>query len=109
VDIDMFDGIRAGDRLGAVRELMQSGELEGALAEVDRLLEFDRLIGLEKSAEVLALKSEIFGRILARNQVVVPEVSAEPFYNRAMQYYLAGDFKVALDTFGSMSSFAVEK
>jgi tetratricopeptide (TPR) repeat protein len=89
----MFDGIGAVDRLGAARELMQRGDLDGALAEVDRV------IGLGKSVEALELKSEILGAIVGRNRVVVAEVSAEEFYNRAMQYYLAGDFQVAVDAF----------
>jgi hypothetical protein len=60
VVIDMFDGIGAANRLEAARALMQLGDLDGALAAVGRV------IGLGKSVEALALKSEILGRSLRR-------------------------------------------
>jgi hypothetical protein len=52
-------------QFSVVRELLQRGELEQALAEVDRV------IGLGKSVEALELKSEILGAMLAGNQLVV--------------------------------------
>jgi CHAT domain-containing protein/Tfp pilus assembly protein PilF len=88
----MFDGIGSADRLGAARELMQRGELEGALAEVDRV------IGLGKSVEALELKSEILGAIVGRNQVVL-KVSAEEWFDRGHKFYEAGDFENAINSY----------
>jgi hypothetical protein len=53
----MFDGIGATNRLEAARALMQLGDLDGALAAVERV------IGLGKSVKALELKSEILGAI----------------------------------------------
>jgi CHAT domain-containing protein/Tfp pilus assembly protein PilF len=92
VDIDMFDGIGAGDRLGKARELMQSGDLDGALAAVERV------IGLGKSVEALELKSEILGAIVGRNRVV-PEMSAEEWSDRGVALVNPESYDAALKSF----------
>jgi tetratricopeptide (TPR) repeat protein len=79
-------------QFSVARELLQRGELEQALAEVDRVV---GLFG--KSVEALELQVEIRGAIVAKNRS--PEKEAEIWFNRGTQQGMAGDFT------GSIASF----
>jgi CHAT domain-containing protein/Tfp pilus assembly protein PilF len=76
-------------QFSVARELLQRGEMEQALAEVDRVV---GLFG--KSVEALELEVEIRGAIVAKNRS--PEEEAQIWFDRGWQFYLAGDFQNAI-------------
>jgi tetratricopeptide (TPR) repeat protein len=92
VDIDMFNEVGAGDRLGTARELLQQGELEQALAEVDRVV---GLFG--KSVAALELQVEIQGAIDRRN--LSSEEEAQIWFDRGNEQYFSGDFVSAISSY----------
>ncbi len=79
-------------RFSVARELWQRGELEQALAEVDRVVD---LFG--KSVEALELQVEIRGAIVARNQS--PEAEAQIWFDRGNKQGKTGDFSASIAAF----------
>jgi CHAT domain-containing protein/tetratricopeptide (TPR) repeat protein len=76
-------------QFSVAREFLQRGDLEQALAEVDRVV---GLFG--KSLESLELQVEIRGAIVARNRS--PEKEAEIWFDRGNQFIDAGDLENAI-------------
>jgi tetratricopeptide (TPR) repeat protein len=75
-------------QFSVARELLQRGELEQALAEVDRVV---GLFG--KSVEALELQVEIRGAIVAKNRSAA---EAQIWFDRGYRFSLAGDFENAI-------------
>jgi tetratricopeptide (TPR) repeat protein len=80
------------------RELLQQGELEKALAEVDRVVSI-----FGQSVEALELQIEIRGAIVARNRS--PEEEAEIWCDRGNQFYLDRDFENAIKSYDEAIKF----
>jgi tetratricopeptide (TPR) repeat protein len=80
------------DRLDPARELLQQGNLDEALAEIDRVVSI-----FGQSVEALELQVEIRGAMVARNRL--PEEEAQIWYDRGNQFYSAGDFGKAIASY----------
>ncbi len=79
-------------QFSVARELLQRGELEQALAEVDRVV---GLFG--KSVEALELQVDIRGAIVAKNRT--PEQEARIWFDRGYQQAIAGDCLGSIESY----------
>jgi tetratricopeptide (TPR) repeat protein len=79
-------------RFSVARELLQRGEMEQALAEVDRVV---GLFG--KSVEALELQVEIRGAIVVKNRS--PEEEAQIWFDRGDNQYMTDDMAGAITSY----------